>query len=178
MIKDRREDAAIAEFRTSLGTFSIRFLAAQAPVTAEYFRSLVSTKSFDGTSIYRIVGLDNAEHRAVSPIQVIQAGLKDTDVQPVAPIRHEATLETGLSHKKWSVSAARFEPNQTYGSFFVCMEDTPSLDHGGARHPDGLGFAAFGEVTVGFDTLSAIYAKREAAEILTQEIAILSATLV
>ena len=167
----------IIKLETKLGDFSIRLCFSKAPITAGYFAELVSCGALNGSSIYRIVGPDNASLRAATPIEVIQGGLKDSDPQPVAAIAHEPTSITGLSHAKWTVSTARFDPGQTYGSFFVCMRDEPSLDEGGARHPDGHGFAAFGAVCDGFSTLELIFAKRCDSEFLSTEINILRAYL-
>jgi peptidyl-prolyl cis-trans isomerase A (cyclophilin A) len=37
------------------------------------------------------------------------------------------------------------------------MRDEPALDEGGARNPDGLGFAAFGTVVQGFEHLRRLF---------------------
>jgi peptidyl-prolyl cis-trans isomerase A (cyclophilin A) len=161
-----------ARFDTECGTFDVEIDEDAAPVTGSYFATLIECKAFDGTGFFRIVGPDNASFRAASPIEVIQGGLRETDAQPVPPVAHESTAMTGLSHLKWTLSAARFAPGQTYGSFFICMRDEPALDHGGERHPDGQGFAAFGRVIAGFDTVEAIFARSEAAEYLEAPVAL------
>ena len=38
----------------------------------------------------------------------------------------------------------------------ICLEDTPSLDVGSKRYPDGEGFAAFGRVVKGLDVVRRI----------------------
>lgn len=167
-----------ALFESECGNFEINLALESAPLTAGYFRDLILRGAFEATSIYRIVSLKNASIRAEAPIEVIQGGLKDTDSQPIAPISHESTSQTGLLHKKWTLSTARFNPGETYGSFFVCMRDEPALDYGGDRHPDGFGFAAFGEVVSGFSTLEAIFACQEPEEFMKHELQIRSATIV
>ena len=162
----------IVEFETDYGLFSMELMLDVAPVTAGYFKALIEAGALDGSSIFRIVGKDNAEHRPDYPIEVVQGGLKAEDPQPIAPIAHEPTSKTGIRHIKWTVSAARFGPGETYGSFFVCMADTPNLDEGGQRHPDGLGFAGFGRVISGFSVLGAMFVHREALEMLEVEIPI------
>ena len=42
--------------------------------------------------------------------------------------------------------------------FFICINDQPSLDFGGNRHADGLGFSAFGMVVKGMDIVRQIQA--------------------
>jgi len=55
-----------------------------------------------------------------------------------------------------AISMARDGPDTARSDFFICINDQPSLDHGGARNPDGQGFAAFGRVVRGMDVVSAI----------------------
>lgn len=157
---------------TAKGEFTIALALTAAPHTTGYFVELARSGALDNSSIYRLVGEDNAVHAAEHPIAVLQGGLQAEDPQPIAPIPHEGTDVTQLRHKRWTVSTARFAVGQTYGSFFVCMRDEPVLDHGGMRHPDGLGFAAFGHIQQGGDVVQSIYDLREPTEMLTQPIAI------
>ena len=108
---------------------------------------------------------------------MIQGGLRHQreDLAPVIP--HETTAMTGLRHLKGTVSLARFAPGAVYHSFFICLRDEPVLDFGGARHPDGQGFAAFGRVVEGFDVVQRIYARAEEAEYLKNAIAIRRAAI-
>lgn len=167
-----------ARFETQCGSFDVRLDTSSAPVTAGYFIELIQKGAFDETSFFRIVGPDNAAFRAAHPIHVIQGGLREKDVQPVPPVSHETTEESGLSHRQWTLSAARYDPGETYGSFFICMRDEPALDFGGGRHPDGQGFAAFGEVVSGFDTVQAIFDRREKAEYLENPVQIHSCRMI
>ena len=120
-----------AVFDTECGVFEVELALDRAPVTAGYFRDIIKAGAFDGAGFFRIVGEDNASLRADNPIQVVQGGLTDTDPQPVGPIRHEPTSESGLRHQKWALSTARNGPGETYGSFFICMRNEPALDFGG-----------------------------------------------
>lgn len=163
---------------TELGEFLITLYPNQAPLTCAYFASLVEMGALDGSSFFRIVGLDNANIRTDYPIEVVQGGLKTDERQPLPPVAHETTAQTGLSHHRWSVSTAREAPGETYGSFFICMRDEFELDYGGNRHPDGEGFAAFGKVTEGHDTISKLFAKRESQEFLFSPPTILEVRLV
>lgn len=169
---------ALARFETEFGDFDIELALERAPITATYFRDLISGGALSGSTIFRIVSAANGSLRADHPIEVVQGGLKDTDAQPIAPIAHEPTSDTGLLHKQWAVSTARFDPGQTYGSFFICMRDEPSLDFGGGRHPDGLGFAVFGSVVKGFDVVEALFSRAEPEEFLKNQIPIKSCYLV
>ena len=78
------------------------------------------------------------------------------DEEDWAPIPLEPTSVTGLAHVDGTISMARAEPDTATSDFFLCLGDQPSLDFGGARNPDGQGFAAFGRVIIGMDVVEAI----------------------
>lgn len=160
----------IARFLTPIGEFSIRADAKRAPQTSAYFRALIEAGAFEGASIFRIVNSMNASIRAETPIHVIQGGRKEPDSPFAQTISHEHTDKTGLRHLKWTVSAAREGVGEVYASFFICMRDESVLDFHGSRHPDGQGFAAFGQVIDGFDTLGAIFDRAEDTEYVRSEI--------
>ncbi|WP_119301257.1 peptidylprolyl isomerase [Dongia deserti] len=157
---------------TALGEIDIEVFEAQAPASAVYFLSAVRVGRYDDSSFFRIVTVANQNAEEARKIEVVQGGLKHKreDLPPMIP--HEATVMTGLRHLKGTVSLARFAPGAVYHSFFICLRDEPALDFGGARHPDGQGFAAFGDVAQGFDVVERIFARAEETEYLKNEIAI------
>lgn len=157
---------------TAQGEFVVSLATNAAPKTTAYFAELARTGALDNSSVFRLVSADTNLHPAEHPIAVLQGGLTFDDPQPIPGVGHEGTNETLLQHRQWTVSTARFGPGETYGSFFVCMRDEPALDYGGLRHPDGLGFAAFGMVAAGHDVVHSIYAGCEADEMLRQPIGI------
>ncbi len=163
---------------TDLGDIELELFQQQAPASAGYFLADVRAGRYDGSSFFRIVTLSNQSAERHRRIAVIQGGLRHEheDLEPVIP--HESTAMTGLRHVKGTVSLARFAPGAVYHSFFICLREEPALDFGGARHPDGQGFAAFGRVSAGFDVVQRVYARAEAAEYLKNEIAIRSATVI
>ncbi|HWA49113.1 MAG TPA: peptidylprolyl isomerase [Dongiaceae bacterium] len=149
---------------TELGAMVVEVFEDRAPASAGYFLADLRAGLFDGTGFFRIVTLANQDAEPHRRIEVIQGGLKhtSTDLPPVIP--HETTAMTGVKHLKGTVSLARFAPGAVYHSFFICLRDEPALDFGGARHPDGQGFAAFGRVVQGFEVVERIYARGEAEE--------------
>jgi len=163
---------------TELGDIELDVFEQQAPASAGYFLADVRAGLYDGSNFFRIATLSNQSVEKHRRIAVIQGGLRHEreDLPPVIP--HETTAMTGLNHLKGTVSLARFAPGVVYHSFFICLRDEPVLDFGGARHPDGLGFAAFGRVVAGFDVVQRTYARAEAAEYLMNEIMIRRATVV
>jgi peptidyl-prolyl cis-trans isomerase A (cyclophilin A) len=160
------------------GDFEIHLHEDRAPATCAYFAYLARSGFLNASSIFRIVAPANQRPDEPCPINVVQMGPLQALSGTRHRIKHENTKITGLSHRKWTVSAARFHRQQLYGNFFVCMRDEPSLDFGGARQPDGQGFAAFGEVVSGFDTLEDIFGKAESNEFLRKAIPVRAVTLV
>jgi peptidyl-prolyl cis-trans isomerase A (cyclophilin A) len=149
----------LVEVRGANFAFRIAVCVAEAPASSAYFLADVDAGIFDGACIFRIVNLENQPAHHPAKIEVIQMGLRENDPSIAPSIPHESTNMTGLRHERGVVSLARFAPGAVYHSFFVCMRDEPCLDEGGARNPDGLGFAAFGYVAAGFEELQRIFAE-------------------
>ena len=84
---------------------------------------------------------------------MIQGGNVDS-IRQFPPIPMETTEQTKLSHLDGTIAMARNTPASATCSFFICINDQPSLNYGGKRNPDGQGFAAFGKVTSGMDVVS------------------------
>lgn len=147
----------LVEVRTANFAFTIAVCTAEAPISGGYFLADVDSQALDGTTIFRIVNLHNQPPDHPAKIEVIQMGRRETDPTIPVAIQHEPTSVTGLRHKRGTVSLARFVPGAVYHSWFVCMRDEPALDEGGARNPDGLGFAAFGYVVHGFEHLQRLF---------------------
>src|SRR5262245_12792674 len=160
------------EVATELGQFQLDIQEDRAPASARYFLADVREGRYDGSSFFRIVTLANQQTEPGRRIEVIQGGLRHTREDMPAVIPHETTAMTGLRHLKGTVSLARFAPGAVYHSFFICLRDEPALDFGGARHPDGQGFAAFGHVADGFDVVERIFERAEVEEYLKNAVRI------
>lgn len=154
---------------TSYGDFKIG-LSNCTPSTSAYFLNLAKNGILNNTKIFRIVTTHNQGEDVSHPIEVVQIGTDTHFDVPLEKIPHERTDISNLLHKKWTVSAARFEPGEVYKSFFICMRDEPELDAGGNRNPDGHGFAAFGKVISGFSVVEHIFRKAESNELLKNTI--------
>lgn len=160
--------------RTSLGDIEIQVDADRAPVTAANFLRYMDGGHYDGGRFHRTVTLANQPDNAVK-IEVIQAGVNPTRATDRFPaIALEPTNRTGLRHLDGTVSMARNGPDSATSDFFICINDQPSLDFGGARNADGQGFAAFGRVVRGMDVVRRIHtAPNTDAQRLTPPIQIL-----
>lgn len=157
---------------SQLGSFRVALEVRAAPRTCNYFCDLVRNGSLSHAGVFRIVAEANHVVDEPCPIHVVQLGPTPAFHGARHPIPHEGTNLTGLRHRRWTVSAARFDLDELYGSFFICMRDEPELDFGGRRQPDGQGFAAFGRVVAGFEAVEAAYARAEPFELLAHPIPI------
>ena len=162
---------------SDLGEFSILLHGNKAPKTCEYFADLVARGAFNNCNVFRIVAENNHQLDEPYPIHVVQIEPNQKLLSDKHLISHEDTNMTGLKHRKWTASAARFDLGELYGSFFICMCDEPELDFGGGRQLDGQGFAAFGEVIEGFDAVEQLYQRAGPDEILSKSIPISGITL-
>ncbi len=170
-------DIACVRILTTLGKMTLHIDTLRAPLTARYFLDDVITRRFDGTSFYRIATAANRDADEAVAIEIIQGGEPQPAAAPAPGLPHESTAMTGLSHRRGTISLARFAPGAVYHSFFLCGRDEPELDFGGARQPDGQGFAAFGNIVEGFDVLIRLFAAAEPCERLKHEIMIERITL-
>jgi len=145
---------------TAAGVIEYELYPQVAPLTVANFLQYVDAGYYDGGGFYRVVRMDNQPQSPVK-IEVIQGGLGiatyDESRRPeFPPVIHETTQQTGLKHTDGVLSMARLAPGTATSEFFICINDQPSLDYGGARNPDGQGFAAFGRVTGGMDVVRRI----------------------
>jgi peptidyl-prolyl cis-trans isomerase A (cyclophilin A) len=155
----------MVDMRTDDFSITVGVHQDRAPISSSYFLRDVDSGVLDGSSIFRIVNLHNQPATVPAKIEVIQMGLCEMNTTISPTIEHEPTGRTGLRHLKGTISLARFAPGAVYHSFFVCMRDEPSLDQGGARNPDRMGFAAFGFVATGFGHLQEVFAAHAAANL-------------
>ncbi|MFK8049634.1 MAG: peptidylprolyl isomerase [Halioglobus sp.] len=162
----------LLNIQTELGEFVITLAYDQAPVTCKYFCDLAANHALDNGTIFRILAPINHSDQDSHPIGVVQVGLQEGLHARRTTIAHESTDKSGLVHRKWTVSAARFAPGEVYGSFFICMREDPELNHGGPRTSDSKGYAAFGSITAGHDVLEKIYARAQVQELLDVPISV------
>lgn len=134
---------------TTAGRIVIEVNDRAAPITGANFLAYVDQHRFDGTSFYRAMksGPENG---------LVQGGANNDPARLLAPIAHEPTTETGLSHVDGTVSMARYDPGTATGDFFISVGATPSYDAGRPFSIDAYGFAVFGKVVEGMDVARAM----------------------
>ncbi|NHO85845.1 peptidylprolyl isomerase [Pseudoteredinibacter isoporae] len=158
--------------QTGLGELIFELYPNKAPKTVANFLRYVESKRFNGSDFFRIVTEAHPQTEDPVKIETIQGGLNIDHPNLLESIGHEPTTETGLHHRRGSLSMARYQVGSANGSFFICFRDEPALDFAGARQPDGQGFAVFGQLVDGYPVLDALYARAERDEYLTTPIAI------
>lgn len=152
---------------TELGEIVLELDAKRAPNTTANFLKYVDAGHYDGGTFHRTVKMNNQPESAVK-IEVIQAGVATDKAKqgfPALPL--ERTSVTGILHKDGVVSMARGTPDSATSGWFITINDQPSLDFGGARNPDGQGFAAFGRVVSGMDVVRKIQASPSSTNMST-----------
>ena len=160
---------------TELGEIEVEIDTVHAPISAANFLKYVDAGLYDGGRFHRTVKPDNQPNNTVK-IEVIQANAnRDRRAEFFPAIPLERTSVTGLSHKDGTLSMARSGPDTARNDFSICIGDQPSLDFGGARNPDGQGFAAFGRVVRGMDVVRKIQAAPAEGQTLAPPIGIIRA---
>ncbi len=142
--------------KTEFGTIVAELCPDKAPQTVANFERYIRENRLKDAVFYRTVTRKNQPGKKIK-IEVVQGGLyRDNHADMLPPIQLETTKQTGLHHLNGTLSMARDKPNSATSEFFICIGDQPSLDYGGKRNPDGLGFAAFGRVIKGMDVVRKI----------------------
>ncbi len=142
---------------TALGEITLELDMQRAPVTASHFLSLIERELLQEACFYRVVHKSNTPGK-LPTIDVIQGGLGFDLAATLPTVRHEPTTETGLRHRDGALSLARGNAQDATGEFFICIGDQPVLDAGVLDGPGAAGFAAFGHVISGMETVKAIHA--------------------
>jgi peptidyl-prolyl cis-trans isomerase A (cyclophilin A) len=163
------------EIVTEAGRIVVELDDGRAPATVANFLRYVDAGHYDGGVFHRTVMPANQPRNKVK-IEVVQAGVNPARQRDgFAPIALERTSKTGLRHGDGAISMARDGPDTATSDFFICIGPQPELDFGGARNPDGQGFAAFGRVVEGMDVVRRIQRSPSEAQKLTPPVRIVRA---
>jgi len=134
------------EFVTTDGDFIVELYPDQAPRTVANFLQYVRDKQYDGTIFHRVI-----------KTFMIQGGGYDANFQEKptrAPIKNEAN--NGLKNTAYTIAMARkSDPDSATAQFFINTVDNDFLDYT-APTPQGWGYAVFGKVVSGQDTVDKI----------------------
>jgi len=140
------KEIKVITFETTLGPIVIELFEEEAPITSKNFLEYAESGFFNGTLFHRVI-----------PGFVIQGGGMESgmvDKRGKDPIQNEAN--NGVKNLKWTLSMARTnEPHSASSQFFINLVNNSSLDHT-EETIQGWGYAVFGEVVDGFETVEAI----------------------
>ncbi len=131
---------------TSMGNITIELDAVKAPITVENFLGYVRDGFYEGTIFHRVI-----------KDFMIQGGGMTADMgekKNKAQIKNEA--DNGLSNDRGTLAMARTQVvDSATSQFFINTVDNDFLNHQ-SKTPAGYGYAVFGKVTEGMDTVDAI----------------------
>jgi peptidyl-prolyl cis-trans isomerase A (cyclophilin A) len=164
------------EIETNFGDIYVELYPDKAPKTVAGFLHFVDSGYFKNASFYRVMKKDDQPSNQFKA-ELIQGGLWRNNYkkqESIPGIPHETTKETGILHKRGTISLARNEPGTASTEFFICLADQPIYDYGGKAAPDKQGFAAFGEVVKGMNVAREIQKQPDSATSFRTPIKILN----
>lgn len=133
---------------TSEGKIVLELYMEKAPETVQNFLGYIDAKFFDGTIFHRVI-----------PNFMIQGGGFTDDMKKKstrAPIRNEA--DSGLNNDRFTIAMARTNaPHSATAQFFINTAKNDVLNFKN-KTEQGWGYAVFGKVVEGMDTVDAISA--------------------
>lgn len=144
---DVRAQNPRVEVKTTAGNFAIELYADKAPKTVANFLQYANSGFYNGTIFHRVI--DGF---------MVQGGGFDSGMRQKttrAPIENEAgaALKGGLRNETGSVAMARTpNPHSASAQFFINVKNNPFLDFRDET-PQGYGYAVFGRVVEGMDTV-------------------------
>jgi peptidyl-prolyl cis-trans isomerase A (cyclophilin A) len=134
---------------TTKGPIVLELDRGHAPVTVRNFLRYVDARRLDGAGFYRSMRLGEG-----GALGLVQFGTRNDPKRTFAPIAHEPTSQTGLSHTDGAISMAMLRPGTASGDFFIVVGDLTTMN-ATATDP---GYAAFGRVVEGMELIHTIHA--------------------
>ena len=144
-------DANLVTMETTLGTIQIELDPVHAPITTENFLTYVDEGFYDGS-----------DGKGATIFHRVIAGFMDQGggytASGAAKSTHGAIVlesDNGLSNLRGTIAMARTNsPDSATSQFYINTVDNTFLDHSGSTD----GYAVFGQLTSGLDTIDAIAA--------------------
>ena len=131
---------------TTLGNFELLLNPDKAPKTVANFLGYVNSGFYDDTTFHRVI--DGF---------MIQGGGFTADYERKTtnpPVINEA--DNGMKNLRGTIAMARtMDPHSATAQFFINVKDNGFLDYT-SKSPRGWGYAVFGQVVKGMDTVDKI----------------------
>ncbi len=134
------------EIKTSMGDIVLELYPEQAPKTVENFLNYVKSGHYDGTIF----------HRVINGFMIQGGGFDSSMKQKTAKATVENEAKNGLKNEPYTVAMARTAaPHSASAQFFINVNNNTALNY--PAH-DGWGYAVFGKVVQGQQTVDKIKA--------------------
>lgn len=131
-------------FTTNMGKFTVELDAEKAPKSVANFLDYVNKGHYENTIF----------HRVISDFMIQGGGFEPGMKQKPADQTVENEGKNGLKNDTYTLAMARTsDPHSASAQFFINVKNNSFLDYPGQ---DGFGYAVFGKVTEGTDTIDAI----------------------
>jgi peptidyl-prolyl cis-trans isomerase A (cyclophilin A) len=135
------------QFNTTQGEIVLELNAEKAPISTANFLAYVDKGFYNGTVFHRVI-----------KTFMIQGGGFDAAMKQKpteAPIKNEG--KNGLKNLRGTIAMARTSaPDSATAQFFINVVDNPNLDAGGCAGAACAGYAVFGKVVAGMETVDKI----------------------
>ena len=138
------QDVAQVKFQTSVGNFTLELYPDKAPKSVENFLQYVKDKHYNGTLFHRVIDGFMVQGGGFT------ADMKQKPTRPPIPLE----AKNGLKNDRGTIAMARTgDPDSATAQFFINVVDNANLN---APAPDGYGYAVFGKVVSGMETIDKI----------------------
>lgn len=137
----------LVKMETSLGDIVLELDGEKAPISTLNFIRYAEDKFYDGTIFHRVMKTFMIQGGGFTP----EVDQKKEGLRP--GIKNE--WKNGLKNNKGTISMARLggQPDSATAQFFINVVDNARLDQ---PQSDGAGYAVFGKVVEGMDTVDKI----------------------
>ncbi|AGF46718.1 peptidyl-prolyl cis-trans isomerase B [Candidatus Kinetoplastibacterium desouzaii TCC079E] len=140
-----------ANIKTTLGDITISLNDEKAPISVKNFLTYIKEDFYTDTLFHRVIDGFMIQGGGLT------TGLKNK-TSTIAPIENEAN--NGLKNNIYTIAMARTnDPHSATSQFFINVADNEFLNYS-APTLNGWGYAVFGEVISGKDTINKIKSAR------------------
>jgi peptidyl-prolyl cis-trans isomerase A (cyclophilin A) len=135
--------------KTSMGELTIELYPDKAPKTVENFLKYVAAGHYSGTIFHRVIGNFMIQGGGFTREFYKGAPAPKPTQKPI-----ELESQNGLRNDAgWVAMARTARPDSATSQFYINTVDNPSLNY---PAPDGYGYAVFGKVVKGMETVTKI----------------------
>ena len=147
-------------FETNYGSFTVELDFANAPISSKNFLNYADSGFYDGTIF----------HRVINDFMIQGGGFEPGLTQKTTEESIENEANNGLSNELGTLAMARTaDPHSASSQFFINVSDNFFLDHKDTSS-QGWGYAVFGKIVEGMDTINKIKACKTGSQLGHQDV--------